>query len=68
MTSASSTKSGGSTQSGKVTTNSALGKKMIKDTDKSSGTNNLVGTGAGNSTLTGKNPFAILKASAIAAT
>lgn len=42
---------------------------MIKDTDKSSGTNNLVGTGSGNgTTLTGKNPFAILKASAIAAT
>ena len=45
-----------------------MAKKMIKDSDKSSGTNNLVGTGAGNSTLTGKNPFAILKASAIAAT
>ena len=39
---------------------------MIKDTDKSSGTNNMVGSGSG-STLTGKNPFAILKASAIAA-
>jgi hypothetical protein len=45
-----------------------MSKKMIKDSDKSSGTNNLVGTGNGNSTLTGKNPFAILKASAIAAT
>lgn len=41
---------------------------MIKDSDKSSGTNNLVGTGSGSTTLTGKNPFAILKASAIAAT
>ena len=40
---------------------------MIKDSDKSSGTNNLVGTGGNNSTLTGKNPSAILKASAIAA-
>ena len=40
---------------------------MIKDTDKSSGTNNLVGSGGGNSSLTGKNPFAVLKASAIAA-
>jgi hypothetical protein len=40
---------------------------MIKDTDKSSGTNNLVGSGSGNSSLTGKNPFAVLKASAIAA-
>jgi Dullard-like phosphatase family protein len=39
---------------------------MIKDSDKSSGTNNLVGTGNG-STLTGKNPFAVLKASSIAA-
>ena len=45
----------------------AMAKKMIKDSDKSSGTNNLVGSGSGNSTLTGKNPFAILKASAIAA-
>lgn len=45
----------------------AMSKKMIKDSDKSSGTNNLVGSGSGNSTLTGKNPFAILKASAIAA-
>jgi hypothetical protein len=40
---------------------------MIKDTDKSSGTNNLVGSGGGSSSLTGKNPFAVLKASAIAA-
>lgn len=47
--------------------NSALAKRTIKDSDKSSGTNNLVGTGGGNSTLTGKNPSAILKASAIAA-
>ena len=46
---------------------STMAKKMIKDSDKSSGTNNLVGAGAGSSTLTGKNPFAILKASAIAA-
>jgi Dullard-like phosphatase family protein len=49
-------------------TASGMAKKIIKDSDKSSGTNNLVGTGGGNSTLTGKNPFAILKASAIAAT
>ena len=47
--------------------NSTMAKRMIKDTDKSSGTNNLVGGGGSNSTLTGKNPFAILKASAIAA-
>jgi len=47
--------------------NSALAKRTIKDSDKSSGTNNLVGTGGSGSTLTGKNPFAILKASAIAA-
>ena len=40
---------------------------MIKDSDKSSGTNNLIGSGSGSTTLTGKNPFAILKASAIAA-
>ena len=45
-----------------------MAKKMIKDSDKSSGTNNLVGGGSGSTTLTGKNPFAILKASAIAAT
>jgi len=45
----------------------AMSKRMIKDSDKSSGTNNLVGTGGGSSTLTGKNPFAILKASSIAA-
>lgn len=45
-----------------------MANKMIKDSDKSSGTNNLVGSGSGSSTLTGKNPFAILKASAIAAT
>ena len=43
-----------------------MSKRMIKDSDKSSGTNNLIGTGSG-STLTGKNPFAVLKASAIAA-
>jgi hypothetical protein len=42
-----------------------MAKRMIKDTDKSSGTNNLIGTGGG--TLTGKNPFAVLKASSIAA-
>lgn len=44
-----------------------MAKKMIKDSDKSSGTNNLIGSGGGSTTLTGKNPFAILKASAIAA-
>lgn len=44
-----------------------MAKKMIKDSDKSSGTNNLIGSGTGSTTLTGKNPFAILKASAIAA-
>jgi hypothetical protein len=64
--SASSTRSGASGKDAQG--NSALNKRMIKDTDKSSGTNNLVGTGSGSSTLTGKNPFAILKASAIAAT
>jgi hypothetical protein len=64
--SASSTRSGGS--GGKDAGNKALNSKMIKDSDKSSGTNNLVGSGSGSSTLTGKNPFAILKASAIAAT
>jgi len=46
---------------------SGMAKKMIKDSDKSSGTNNLIGSGSGSTTLTGKNPFAILKASAIAA-
>lgn len=46
--------------------NSAVSKRMIKDSDKSSGTNNLVG-GGGTTSLTGKNPFAVLKASAIAA-
>ena len=45
-----------------------MANRMIKDSDKSSGTNNLVGSGSGSPTLTGKNPFAILKASAIAAT
>ena len=41
---------------------------MIKDGDKSSGTNNLVGTGGGGgNSLTGKNPYAVLKASSIAA-
>lgn len=39
---------------------------MIKDSDKSSGTNNLIGTGT--TTLTGNNPYAVLKASSIAAT
>ena len=71
LSSSSSNKSGGNNAppgSKGQTVNQALNKKMIKDGDKSSGTNNLVGTGAGNSTLTGKNPFAILKASAIAAT
>ena len=43
-----------------------MAKKMTKESDKSSVTNNHIGTGGGNSTLTGKNPFAILKASAIA--
>lgn len=51
----------------KQNTASGMAKKMIKDSDKSSGTNNLIGTGTGSTTLTGKNPFAILKASAIAA-
>jgi hypothetical protein len=50
----------------KERTNSALDKRMIKATDKGSGTNNLIGTGKG-TTLTGNNPFAVLKASAIAA-
>ena len=74
----SSTKSGGSLGAGGAggragATGGAAGasnpmsKRMIKDSDKSSGTNNLVGTGGGSSTLTGKNPFAILKASSIAA-
>lgn len=40
---------------------------MIKDSDKSSGTNNMIGNGSGN-TLTGKNSYAVLKASSIAAT
>jgi len=53
---------------GATTQNNAMSKRMIKDSDKSSGTNNLVGTGGGSSTLAGKNPFAILKASSIAAT
>jgi hypothetical protein len=44
-----------------------LSKRVIKDSDKSSGTNNLVGGGSGTTSLTGKNPFAVLKASAIAA-
>jgi len=81
--SSSSTKSGGSQGATQMTASnssadkdksklsqaaSGMAKKIIKDSDKSSGTNNLVGTGGGNSTLTGKNPFAILKASAIAAT
>ena len=57
-----------SERSGNTQQPSGMAKRMIKDSDKSSGTNNLVGTGSGNSTLTGKNPFAILKASAIAAT
>lgn len=52
---------------GSTVSNNSMAKKMIKDSDKSSGTNNLVGTGGSNSSLTGKNPFAILKASAIAA-
>ena len=45
-----------------------MAKRMIKDSDKSSGTNNLIGSGGGTTTLTGTNPFAILKASAIAST
>lgn len=44
-----------------------MSNRMIKDTDKSSGTNNLIGIGKGATTLTGNNPFAVLKASAIAA-
>ena len=76
----SSTKSGGSLGAGGAGARGAgaaggasggatnpMSKRMIKDSDKSSGTNNLVGTGGGSSTLTGKNPFAILKASSIAA-
>jgi hypothetical protein len=43
-----------------------MSKRMIKDSDKSSGTNNLIGSGQG-TTLTGKNPYAVLKASSIAA-
>lgn len=43
-----------------------MANRMIKESDKSSGTKNLVGNGSG-STLTGKNPFAVLKASSIAA-
>ncbi len=39
----------------------------ISSTTKTSGTSNLVGSSGGNS-ITGKNPFAILKASAIAST
>jgi hypothetical protein len=46
--------------------NNPLARKMIKDSDKSSGTNNLIGNGK-STTLTGNNPFAVLKASAIAA-
>jgi len=46
--------------------NNSMSKKMIKDGDKSSGTNNLIGNGSG-STLTGKNSYAVLKASSIAA-
>ena len=64
----SSTRSGGSgNDKERGGSKGAMANRMIKDSDKSSGTNNLVGSGAGNSTLTGKNPFAILKASAIAA-
>lgn len=63
--SSSSTKSGGSARD-QANGNSAMSKKMIKDSDKSSGTNNLVGNGS-SSTLTGKNPFAVLKPSSIAA-
>jgi hypothetical protein len=47
-------------------TGGSMANRMIKDSDKSSGTKNLVGNGGG-STLTGKNPFAVLKASSIAA-
>ena len=66
--SASSTRSGGSGKDKEKSASGAMAKRMIKDSDKSSGTNNLIGSGGGNNTLTGKNPFAILKASAIAAT
>lgn len=38
--------------------------KGLSNNTKTSGTSSLVGGGAGNS-LTGKNPFAILKASAV---
>jgi hypothetical protein len=48
-----------------LTSNAVMAKRLINSSDKSSGTKNLVGLGG--STLTGKNPFAILKASAIAA-
>lgn len=44
-----------------------LASKALSSSTKTSGTSNLVGTSpSGGSSLTGKNPFAILKASAIA--
>ena len=53
---------------GKSTGNvGGMQKRMIKDGDKSSGTNNLVGGGGSGNSLTGKNPYAVLKASSIAA-
>lgn len=50
-----------------------LASKALSSSTKTSGTSNLVSTGGSNGTgggssLTGKNPFAILKASAIAST
>jgi len=52
---------------GRKVTAPAGGPKGISSTTKTSGTSNLVSGSQGNS-LTGKNPFAILKASAIAST
>lgn len=46
----------------------AGGPKGISSTTKTSGTSNLVSGGNQGNSLTGKNPFAILKASAIAST
>lgn len=60
------TASNGKTSNNQTQTNNPMAKKMIKDSDKSSGTNNLIGNGK-STTLTGNNPFAVLKASAIAA-
>ena len=41
------------------------GPKALSSSTKTSGTSNLVGSGGSGSSLTGKNPFAILKASAM---